>query len=135
VRRDGDSGTVSLSWSRAEELVNRLREERRQPELTLAQTGGEGEVSHDVAAELDRLGWTWQPLNTDRHDERHIDRPESPPPPDAGERRAPVSGSDEWERRAHDEASAARRGAPNAPVQSGPGEGAGGGEAPRVGGG
>jgi hypothetical protein len=85
TRRDEGSGAVSMSWSRAEELVNRLREEREQPSLTLAQTGGEGTVSDDVAGELERLGWDWQLLNTGSHDERHIERPESPPPPGGGE--------------------------------------------------
>ena len=101
----GPEGHLSLSWGRAEELVNELRSSvAGEAPLTLAQTGGEGEVSDVVADELGRLGWRAQPLNTSRHDPQHLDRPESPPPSDHGERGAPVEDAGEWQRRAHEEA-------------------------------
>jgi hypothetical protein len=131
LTRDGQA--VAPSWARAEEIVNRLRAEHGREPLTLAQTGGEGELSDLVQGELDRLGWRWRPRDTGTHDTAHVGRPASPPPQDAGERRAPVSDSHEWERQGHAEADEARRGH-REPLQAGPGEGAGGGETPRVGG-
>ncbi|HWT23301.1 MAG TPA: hypothetical protein VN213_07325 [Solirubrobacteraceae bacterium] len=129
-----DGAAVAPSWSRAEEMVNRLRGERGQEPLTLAQTGGEGEASDLVRGELERLGWRWRPRDTGTRDPDHAGKPAgSPPPQDAGERQAPISDPHEWERRAHEEAEHARLGH-DAPAQSGPGEGAGGGTAPRVGG-
>ena len=104
-RKDGGpEGHVSLSWGRAEQLVNELRRAHGQDELTLAQTGGEGEVSQLVGDELGRLGWRSQPLNTSREDPQHVSQPESPPPADQGERRAPVGEETEWDRVAHAEA-------------------------------
>jgi hypothetical protein len=97
-KQDGPDGHVSLSWSRAEEIVNGFREKNGRAALELAQTGGEGEVSDLVRDELGRRGWSFAPLNTSRHDDEHEGRPESPPPRD-GE-------SPEWERQAHAEASA-----------------------------
>ena len=108
-KEGGPDGHVSLSWSRAEQIVNELRERNGQPPLALAQTGGEGEVSPLVADELSTLGWRAQPLNTGRRDPDHLGAPESPPPPDQGERQAPVGDSHEWERRAHAEADDNRR--------------------------
>ena len=109
-RKDGGpDGHVSLSWSRAEQIVNELRERNGQPPLELAQTGGEGEVSRLVADELGTLGWRAQPLNTGRQDPQHLDSPESAPPADQGERLAPVDDSHEWERRAHAEGDENRR--------------------------
>src|SRR4051812_49539824 len=75
-KQDGPDGHVSLSWSRAEEIVNELRAQHGRPKLELAQTGGEGEVSGLVRDELGRRGWTFTPLNTSRHDEQHEGRPE-----------------------------------------------------------
>jgi hypothetical protein len=132
LTKDGDA--VAPSWGRAEVLVNRLRAEHGRAPLTLAQTGGEGEASKLVSGELDRLGWRMRPRDTGRQDPAHAGKPASPPPPGTGERDAPVSDSGEWERQAHEEADQARRGHPE-PPQAGPGEGAGGGTAPRVGGG
>ena len=88
-KEGGPEGHVSLSFKRAEEVVNELRAEQRQPPLTLAQTGGEGEVSPAVEEELSAAGWTHQPLNTNRNDETHLERPAMPPPADQGRRRAP----------------------------------------------
>jgi hypothetical protein len=129
-----DGLAVAPSWSRAEEIVNRLRAEQGREPLTLAQTGGEGEASDLVLGELESLGWRWRPRDTSTHDTAHVGRPDSPPPPDAGERQAPISDPHEWERQAHEEAEHARFGH-DEPPQSGPGGGAGGGTAPRVGGG
>ena len=126
-----DGQAVAPSWGRGEAIVNALRQ-GREP-LTLAQTGGEGEASHLVRGELERLGWRWRPRDTSTHDPDHASRPASPPPPDAGERQAPVSDPHIWEREGHAEAELARLGHPD-PPRSGPGTGAGGGEAPRVGG-
>jgi hypothetical protein len=109
-RRDGgDDEGVALSWSRAEDLVNRLRQRCGRDPLELAQTGGEGERSDLVADELGRLGWRAESLDTGRHDDRHLSHPESPPPKGTGERQAPVGDSHEWERRAHAEADENRR--------------------------
>ena len=109
-RDGGPEGHVSLSWSRAEGLVNELRREREQGELTLAQTGGEGEVDRDMARELERLGWRSRPLNTGRFDRGHVGQEgESPPPAETGARQAPSPNTREWEREAHEAASTARR--------------------------
>ena len=71
-RDGGPDGAISLSWSRAEEIVNELRTRRDREPLELAQTGGEGELSRTVEDELAGLGWRSQPLNTDRHDDAHV---------------------------------------------------------------
>jgi hypothetical protein len=44
---EATGGHVALSWRRAEEVVNDLRATVGAAPLTLAQTGGEGEVSGD----------------------------------------------------------------------------------------
>ena len=103
-RKDGRPGDVSLSWSRAEQVVNELRGRRDEPRLELAQTGGEGEISPVVEEELRRLGWSASALDTSRRHGTHLAQPESPPPAEQGERQAPVGDSDEWERTAHEEA-------------------------------
>jgi hypothetical protein len=118
-KQGGPDGHISLSWSRAEEIVNELRARVGAEPLTLAQTGGEGEVSRTVAEELGRRGWTSTPLNTGRQDPEHATRPESPPPPGKGEEQSPVDDSRAWEWRAHEEAEM-----PAGPTS---GEGAGGG--------
>ena len=128
-----DGAAVAPSWSRAEQIVNQLRADHGREELTLAQTGGEGDVSDLVSGELQRLGWRVRARDTGTQDPAHVGSPGSPPPPDAGERGAPISDPHEWERQAHEEAEHARLGH-DEPPQSGPGEGAGGGTAPRVGG-
>jgi hypothetical protein len=79
--------TVALSWKRAEELINAVRRGMGHPPLTLAQTGGEGQVDDTVRAEFEALGWRIEPLDTSRHDDAHLDSPEDAPPP-PGERRA-----------------------------------------------
>jgi hypothetical protein len=108
-RRDGEDGELSPSFSRAEWLVNAWRERHGQPVLTLAQTGGEGEVDATAGDELTRLGWSHRPLNTGREEPTHDGLPGSPPPAGHGERMAPVGPSDERDRRAHEEADAELR--------------------------
>ncbi len=88
-KRGGPEGHVSVSWGRAEEIVNGLRGERDRPPLTLAQTGGEGEVERAIGEELDRLGWTSSDQDTGRRDADHVERDEQAPPPDQGGRRSP----------------------------------------------
>lgn len=107
-KEGGPDERVSLSWNRAERLVNDLRERAGQEPLTLAQTGGEGEVSSLVAEELGRLGWRAEALDTSRRDDAHLAQPESPPPADHGARQAPVDEPGEWERQAHEEADRTR---------------------------
>jgi hypothetical protein len=108
-RTDRDpEGQLSPSWQRAEWLVNQWRIRHGHGELTLAQTGGEGEVAPTVADVLGRLGWTHRPLSTDRDHPAHLGLPDSAPPSDQGERMAPVPSSAEQERIAHEAASAER---------------------------
>lgn len=91
---DGRRGRLALSWRRAEDLVNGLRQRAGRERLALAQTGGEGEVSDTVAGELRRLGWALRQRPTSRHDDDHLASDPDPPPGEQGERRAPV-GPDE----------------------------------------
>ncbi len=88
-RKRGKAGPVALSWSRAERVVNDLHAEQGREPLSLAQTGGEGEVAGQVADALEALGWSSQ--------SRHL-RARRPPrrgpgaAAAAGHRRAPCSG-------------------------------------------
>ena len=118
--RDGQTGRLSLSWRRSEELVNELRERAGRERMLLAQSGGEGQVADTVADELRRLGWILRPRQTSRHDDAHLASAPTPPPPEQGERQAPV-GPDEtrWEERAHEEADAGERLHPGRPGASG----------------
>jgi hypothetical protein len=93
-KEDGEA--VSVSWQRAEEIVNDLRERLGEEPLDLAQTGGEGEVSRTVAQEMERLGWGSQPLDTTERQPDHETEPERPPPRDLGEREAPVEPPERW---------------------------------------
>src|SRR4051794_33460806 len=70
-RKQGSAGHVSLSWRRAEEIIDGVRERAGYERLALAQSGGEGEVSGAVGSELRDRGWTHAPLNTGRHDDGH----------------------------------------------------------------
>ena len=67
-----------------------------------------GEVDGTAGDVLGRLGWTHRPLPTDRDHPAHLGLDGSPPPPDHGERMAPVPPSDEEERAAHEAAEAER---------------------------
>jgi hypothetical protein len=103
-REDAPEGHISLSWSRAEGLVNELRARHDRESLELAQTGGEGDVSDRVAGALGRLGWSAEPMDTSRHDERHVAEQKSPPPPDHGRRTAPVADPGDREQVGHGQA-------------------------------
>lgn len=117
---DGESGRLSLSWKRAENLVNELRERAGREPMSLAQTGDEGQVSSTVADELRRLDWTLRPRDTSEHDDAHLASPHDAPPADQGERRAPVDTDEtDWEQRAHEEADAGERLYAGRPGESG----------------
>jgi hypothetical protein len=108
-RNDRDSeGQLSPSFARAEWLVNEWRARHGHGPLTLAQTGGEGEVSATVEEVLGRSGWSRRELDTDRDHPAHLGLDASPPPPDHGERMAPVPSSEEQDRQAHEAAEAER---------------------------
>ena len=103
-KEGGPDGHLSVSWNRAEELVNDVRVRHGKEPLALAQTGGEGEVSELVLDELGRFGWEPRPLDTGTQDPEHVTQPESPPPAEQGERMAPVEDARRWEREAHERA-------------------------------
>lgn len=94
---------VSVSWKRAEEIVNQLRANLGEEPLTLAQTGGEGELTDRVREVIEPLGWRTEPLDTSERQPDHVNDPESPPPPDTGERHAPTEPPPAW-REAEEEA-------------------------------
>jgi len=73
-------GHVTLSWKRAEDMVNGVAAEQGEEPMTLAQTGGEGEVAPRIAELLGPLGWSSTAANTSAHDPRHEDSPPDPPP-------------------------------------------------------
>jgi hypothetical protein len=100
--RSGEGGHVTLSWKRAEELINDARAQHDREPLTLAQTGGEGEVSDRVGEALAGLGWSPRPLDTGTRDDSHAESRSEAPPRDDGE-------PPEWERQAHAEADEERR--------------------------
>jgi hypothetical protein len=123
---DGPDGYVSLSWTRAEEIVNELRERVGKPPLALAQSGGEGEVSERIEETMRQLGWTHHPLNTGRHDDAHVAQEQELPP--EGRKAAEGRAGHEqprWEREAHEQAdrNAIRRDA--TPIETRGGTGAG----------
>jgi hypothetical protein len=108
-RTDRDpEGELSPSFRRAEWLVDEWRARHGHGPLTLAPTGGEGEVSRTVEDVLGRFGWSHRALSTDEDHPSHLGLDESPPPPDHGERMAPVPPSDEEQRAAHEAAAAER---------------------------
>src|SRR3954471_13490496 len=72
-RNDRDAeGQLSPSFQRAEWLVNEWRARHGHDPLTLAQTGGEGEVAGTVGDVLGRLGWTHKTLTTHPRHPAHI---------------------------------------------------------------
>lgn len=101
--RDHDGISIAVSWKRAEEIVNLLRSRFGEEPLTLAQTGGEGELTDRVREAIEPLGWRTEPLDTSQSQPDHVDDPESPPPPDTGERHAPTERPPAW-REAEEEA-------------------------------
>lgn len=108
TKRDWD-GYVSLSWQRAEEIIGARRQAHGREPMALAQSGDEGQPCPRAQKALEQLGWSGRPLDTSRHDDAHVTSPPDPPPPDAGERLAPVDpATANWEQRAHEEAEAER---------------------------
>jgi hypothetical protein len=129
-QRDEPDAALALSWTRAERLVNELRGRRGLDRMTLAQTGGEGEIGELASEVLGGLGWVAEPLDTSIQDPAHVGQPaESPPPKGSGEVESHVEDSGSWERQAHREAEDARLGRESAPPAT-TGEGAGGGRNP-----
>ena len=109
LHKRGEDGRLTLSWSRAEEVLNAASAARGLPPLEgLAQSGREGELSDRAREALQSIGWDVRPRVTDRDDPSHVGRPTSAPPGDTGERRAPVDDPGGWERDAHDAAEAER---------------------------
>ena len=97
LRRDGIDGRLSLSFARAELLINRARGDA--PPLALAQTGGEGGAATPAArGVLEHHGWSFGPLDTSRADPAHRSLRGAPGEGDAE--------TPEWERQAHAEADA-----------------------------
>jgi hypothetical protein len=81
LSKRGETGHVSLSWSRAAEILNRVRAQHGVAELEgLPQSGGEGEVSHRAQEVLTESGWTVRPESHDRSDPAHTDSPAAAPP-------------------------------------------------------
>ena len=64
--------------------MNDLRAQNGREPLTLAQTGGEGEVADTVSAALGDLGWSSRPLDTSEQDEAHAGAPGGGEPPRIG---------------------------------------------------
>jgi len=96
-----ETGHVSLSWQRAEEILNTARAGQALPPIEgLVRSGGEGEIADRAREALERIGWAAEPLDTGRHDDDHATNPEQPP------RRSDTP--PEWEREAHDDAEANR---------------------------
>src|SRR3954453_5983461 len=94
-------GHVTLSFSQAEGMINELRGRLGHDDLTLAQTGGEGEVDSTVRDILTERGWSIAPATTSGgHDPGHDAAAEQPPPDDQGQ----PAGSGDWARQAHAEA-------------------------------
>ena len=95
-RAEAPELAVAVSWTRAERLVNELRERIGYAPLTPEQTGGEGEVTDRVRRELEDLGWRHEPLDTSSHQEHHVPEPASPPPPGHGAEQAPDAAPGRW---------------------------------------
>jgi hypothetical protein len=100
-KRSVSEGHVTLSFNQAEGMINELRGRFGQDDLTLAQTGGEGEVDSTVRDVLTERGWTIAPASTGGgHDPQHDTAASQPPPDGQGQ----PAGSGDWERQAHAEA-------------------------------
>ena len=63
-KHDGHPGQLVLSWNRAADFVNELREREHLAPLPLAGSGGEGVISETVLDELVGHGWQTRRLNT-----------------------------------------------------------------------
>jgi hypothetical protein len=93
-RSQNGDGAVALSWRRAEQVVDDLREAYHAPALSLTQRGGEGRLSEDVDRALRAHGWVSEPMNPDEHDPVHTDAAPEMPPRSGG----PPT---QWEQQAH----------------------------------
>ena len=102
-REDDPEARVSLSWRRAEEIINGLRERAGQAALTLAQTGGEGDLSDRISDALGERGWRARTLDTSQHDSSHAPEPKPPGPAGQGGRDVGSEQGEVW-REAHAEA-------------------------------
>ncbi len=100
-KRRGEDGAIALSWTLAERLINDVHAAHDRPAMTLAQTGGEGEVSATVESVLGDLGWSHRALDTSRNDPQHVSEPAHGAPP---ERDGPSPSTEERFREAHEEA-------------------------------
>src|SRR3954452_20938631 len=79
--RSVSDGHVTLIFTQAEGMINELRGRRGQDDLTLAQTGGEGEVGSTVRDILTERGWSIAPASAGGgHDPGHGAGAEQPPP-------------------------------------------------------
>jgi hypothetical protein len=108
--KQGWPGHISLSWTRVDDIINALRESHGREPMALALSGGEGQPCPHAQEALTALGWTCTPLDTHAHDDAHVTSPPDPPPPDTGERLAPVDPETaQWEERAHEEAERERQ--------------------------
>lgn len=106
MRKPGAAdGHLTLSYTQAEGLVNDLRHRLGADPLTLAQTGGEGEVDSTITDELGGRGWAFDPATSGADDPSHGAGDESPPP--GGSPHHPDSGR--WSDLAHAEADQERR--------------------------
>ena len=100
-KRQGSDGAIALSWNLADRLINDVHAAHGRATMTLAQTGGEGEVSHTVDEVLGGLGWSHRPLDTARNDPRHVSEPaHGAPAPHDG----PTPSSEERFHSAHEQA-------------------------------
>jgi hypothetical protein len=93
-RSEDGAGVVAMSWRRAEQVVDDLREAHRAPTLSLAQRGGEGQLSEEVDRVLRAHGWVSEQMNPDRHDPTHTDAARGLPP-------RPGAPPARWEQQAH----------------------------------
>jgi hypothetical protein len=81
LSKASETGHVSLSWSRAAELLNSARAGQAIGTLDgLPQSGGEGEVSDRARGALDELGWRVKAESHDHADPSHTQNPSAPPP-------------------------------------------------------
>jgi hypothetical protein len=100
-KRRGTDGAIALSWTLADRLINDVHAAHGRPAMTLAQTGGEGDVSHTVQEVLGELGWSHRPLDTSRNDPQHVSEPaHGAPAPHDG----PTPSTEERFHEAHEQA-------------------------------
>jgi hypothetical protein len=78
--RREDTVPVALSWERAEEVINRQREQLGAEPLPLAQTGGEGQLDDRIERLFAGQGWSSEPLDTSEGQPWHVSEPSKRPP-------------------------------------------------------